>query len=187
MTPSPCPFCGAVHGAEHDLSYPHSSPTDPPRRPPVRVVVDGRDLGSTADYRHAPSRGDDHHGRTWDDKPHRLLYDLCGALEEALATRPTLTRAELVAAVLADPEAVREVVEALRSERVKVAGPWIGEARRNVLTRNRVGEACELRDGWSAAANDGRAWTQHPTRKEARAEVDRRLVADGWLLCGGGE
>lgn len=35
---------------------------------------------NTEDYRLAPS-GEGPHAATWEDKPHRLVYDLCGEIE----------------------------------------------------------------------------------------------------------
>lgn len=42
------------------------------------------------DYRNAPS-GEGPHAFTWNDKPHRLLYDLCDKLDSLKAERDALT------------------------------------------------------------------------------------------------
>lgn len=58
------------------------------------VIVRGNTLGTTDDYRNAPTPGSDMHG-AWTNKPHRLVYDLCAALEEQaaeLARLRTLTQ-----------------------------------------------------------------------------------------------
>ena len=47
---------------------------------------------TTDDYRNAPSNIGPL-ASTWDDKPHRLVYDLCRELEKVLAERDAAYRA----------------------------------------------------------------------------------------------
>jgi hypothetical protein len=100
-----------------------------------------------------------------------------------------MTRPDLIAAVLADPEAVREVVEALRSGRVKVAGPWDGDVRSDMGGEGYV--ASWYHDGRGARcfvyvdeSDCDIGFYAHGPESEARREIDARLRAAGWLLCG---
>lgn len=97
-----------------------------------------------------------------------------------------MTRAELIAATLADPEAANQVVTALSSGKVRMAAPWAND-HRWAIGRNEPAAtcipliqsyACEIRvPTWQHFYHDG-------TRDEARRLVDERLRAAGWLLCG---
>jgi hypothetical protein len=105
-----------------------------------------------------------------------------------------MTRPDLIAAVLADPEAVREVVEALRSGRVKVAEAWTNGKRYELGVTNPsgypfiAGQCLPLMESCSCQINDPwQHWYHDGPESEALREIDTRLRAAGWLLCGEGE
>ena len=51
---------------------------DTPKQPPNLTRID------TREYRLAPG-GEGEHAATWEDKPHRLIYDLCQAVDRLQA------------------------------------------------------------------------------------------------------
>lgn len=56
------------------------------------VIVKGHTLGTTDDYRKSPG-GEGPLAYQWEDKPHRHVYDLCGAVEEQAAEIASLRAA----------------------------------------------------------------------------------------------
>jgi hypothetical protein len=98
-----------------------------------------------------------------------------------------MTRPDLIAAVLADPEAVREVVEALRSGRVKVAGPWVWNVRPRLGTTKPAACIFDTMSGWRCCVAGANDFYVTGPESEALREIDTRLRAAGWLLCGEGE
>lgn len=98
-----------------------------------------------------------------------------------------MTRPTLIAAVLADPDALWAILTA----DVKVAGPWERRAEWSVRKRpdgNEVVEALFVRTAW-----DDKPWTTRDgscaytpsfaTRAEAEAWCDEQLRKAGWLLA----
>ena len=97
-----------------------------------------------------------------------------------------MNRSDLIAAVLADPDALWAVL----TSGVKVAGPWTGEGNR---FRHAVGHtlpvASVVRLGYGPtfqafAARDSTPAYPGVSKAEAESWCDERLRADGYLLAG---
>ena len=71
----------------------------------VPVTIRGKSAGTTDDFRRAPS-GDLPLGPAWINKPHRLVYDLCSALEEQADELARLRAIEAMARQAYEADAV---------------------------------------------------------------------------------